>query len=405
MKHASILASLFALHGCHGSPAATSLSSAESSPPASSNEDRRGPGDSFIASAAPGISLNDLGRPFTQDFQRFQGSDGRSLFPKAGPILRTPQHLFEHDVDTIDTVEELAANAGAWGIRVASDEGRTNRYASLRVLEIDDVREIDDTTPMQRAPQGAVYYPWRIYMGRSYEVVLEGTSERFHAGVRASLLGFTGNISGFAAEHELTQTVRGRGLAPRNDRAIFARTTREIESHYRSTIDEPVPILVEWRRIPGRRADARPIQWTELRRDCAGEPGCEPCERWSFDRIEVSIPGQKSNGAPWDADDSAPDVVLSLRAAGDERTSSKWAAYQHSWRLDPAVVVDANVRLRLRAIDKDLMSDDPIFALNAKPGGTLKGGRLDFGAGSAVAFGRCTDAGASTSGSGKNSRP
>lgn len=392
MKNISILAVLLALGGCSGGSAATDRSSGSPDLPQRSDTPR-GPGESFIASAPPGLSLNDLGRPFTSDFQRFQGSDGQPLFPKAGAVLRTPQHLFEHHVDTVDTEEELAANAGAWGIRAGIGEVRTTRYASLRVLEIDDVREIDDTTSMQKAPRGAVYYPWRIYMGRSYEVVLEGTSERFHAGVRATLLGFSGNISDFASEHGLKQTVKARGLAPRNDRAIFSRTAEEIEAHYRGTIEEPVPILVEWRRIPGREGSARAIEWVELRRDCAGEPGCEPCSRWSFERIEVKIPDRKSNGNAWDADGSAPDVVLSLRAAGDDHSSSKVAAYQRTWVLKPAIVVDTDENIRLRAIDMDLLAHDPIFALNAKPGGTLPGGRLEFGSGSAVAFGRCVDAG------------
>lgn len=354
---------------------------------------RRGPGQSIVASAPPGLSLRDLGRPFTADFRRYQGADGQTLFPKAGSPLRTAQHAFEHDVDVIDTEEELAANAGAWGIGASISEGRSNRYASLRVLEIDHVYEIDDTTAMKRAPRGAVYYPWRIYMGRRYEVILQGSSERFHAGVRANLLAFSGNIDDFAEEHELKHTVQARGLAPRNDRAIFSRTPSEIRTHYRSTIDEPVPILVEWRQIPGRDVRVRPIEWSELPKDCAGEPGCEPCTRWSFHRLEATISSRKRDGRVWDADESAPDVVLSLRAMGDSRTSSKTVGYSRSWKLEPPVLVGPDDTIQLRAIDKDLIADDPIFAFHAKPGPTLAGGRLEFGSGSAVAFGTCVGAG------------
>lgn len=390
MKHHSIMTmTLGLLVACSSNAASSNTSSAATQ----LSPDHRGPGHSFIASAPPGLSLNDLGRPFTADFRRFQGSEGQSLFPEAGPVLRTTQHLFEHDADSIDSDEELAANAGAWGMKLGLEEHSASRYASLRVLEIDHVHEIDDTTAMRRPPRDAAYYPWRVYMGRSYEVVLEGSAEQFNASVRASLLVFTGDVADFARQHELRHSVRARGLAPRTDRAIFAKTTAEIEKLYRATIDEPVPILVQWRRIPGRQAPSRSVEWKELRQGCPGEPGCEPCGRWSFHRVEVGIPRSKQDGRAWDADGSEPDVVLILRAAGDTRTSTKQPAYRRTWTLSPAVLVDPGENLRLRAIDKDLMVDDPIFTLNARPGETLRDGRLEFGSGSAVAFGRCASGG------------
>lgn len=396
VKTLPLLMMLCALAACSGNSTATSRSAATS--PSRDATKRRGPGASFLASAPPGMSLNDLGRPFTADFRRLQGPDGQGLFPKAGPAMRTPQHVFEHDVDTIESEEELAANAGAWNIGLSHDERRSNRYASLRVLEIDDVHEIDDTTAMKRAPRDAEYYPWRIYMGRSYEVVLEGTSESFNAGVRADLLAFSGDITNFADDNELRHTVLARGLAPRNDRAIFSRTTTEIEARYRATVDEPVPIIVEWRRIPGRKGQLHPIEWLELRKGCAGDTGCEPCHRWRFERVEVGIPARKRDGRAWDADGSTPDVVLTLRAAGDIRTSTLEASYRRSWTLSPAVTVDAGTLIQLRAIDKDLMADDPIFTLSARPTGTLRGGTLEFGSGSATAFATCIDGGGTTPG-------
>ncbi len=80
-------------------------------------EARREPGESVIAPAPQGLSLNDLGRPFTRDFVRLQGTDGRSMFPSASRPQRTPQHAFEHSVETIDSREEWGCSCGGLGAR------------------------------------------------------------------------------------------------------------------------------------------------------------------------------------------------------------------------------------------------------------------------------------------------
>ena len=376
------------------SPTGTAAPQTSGAPARVTDARRATPGESLIASAPPGLSRRDLGRPFTADFRRFQGTDGQTLFPVAGAVLSTPQHAFEQQFDTIDSEEELAANASAWGIRTGGSEHRRTRYASLRVLEIDYVDEVDDATGMREAPPGAVYYPWRIYMGRRYEIVLEGSREQFHAGVRADLGVFSGEVGAFAKQHGLRHTVRALGLAPRNDRAMFSRSPEQLESNYRSTIEEPVAVLVEWRRIPGRNVAKRPIEWAALPKGCAGAPGCEPCRTWSFRGLEVTVSRRKSNGDAWDADGSAPDVVLVLSVGRSNRTSGKRQGYTRTWKLEPPVLVDAGQAVRLRAIDRDLMVDDLVFIHHGKPGPTLAGGKLELGAGSATLLGDCVDPGA-----------
>lgn len=367
----------------------TTPPSGETSAP--THEARREPGESIMAPAPQGLSLNDLGRPFTRDFVRLQGPDGRSIFPSAAQPQRTPQHAFEHYVETIDSREEWAAHASAWNLGAGVGDARATRFASYRAVQITQVYEIDDTTTMAVAPAHAVYYPWRIYMGFGYEVVLHGSADRFHAGVKAELPMFSGSIEDFVGRHELEWKARGRGLQPVSDQAIFARTPEALEASYRPSTSEPVPILVEWRRIPGREGHVETIEWKELRDGCAGEPGCESCRRWSFDRIEVSFPRRKRDGRAWDADDSPPDTVLTLRVGRDHRASTKQAVYERAWMLDSAVTVPSGESLELRAIDADLMSDDPMFSLSVEVPGTIEGGRLTFGSGTAVAVGRCVD--------------
>lgn len=369
--------------------AGATSSAGETSTPA--RDARREPGESIIASAPQGMSLNDLGRPFTRDFVRLQGTDGRSIFPHASSPQRTPQHAFEHNVETIDSWEEWAAYAAAWGLGAEAGDARSSRFASYRAVQIAEVYEIDDTTAMANAPRNAVYYPWRIYMGYSYEVVIHGAAQRFHAGVRAALPMFSGSIEDFVGRYELELDARGRGLRPVRGRAIFARTAEQIESSYLPSAGEPVPILVEWRRIPGREGHVERIEWVELREGCAGEPGCEACRTWSFERIEVNFPRRKSDGRAWDADDSPPDTVLTLRVASDHRVSTKLQVYERMWDLDSPVTVPAGESLQLRAIDSDLVADDPMFVLPVEVPSTIEGGRLPFGSGTATAVGRCVD--------------
>jgi hypothetical protein len=209
--------------------------------------------------------------------------------------------------------------------------------------------------------------------------------------VKAELPLFSGSIEDFAGRHELEWKARGRGLKPIHDRAIFARTTEALEASYRTSVREPVPILVEWRRVPGREGHVETIEWKQLREGCAGEPGCESCRSWSFDRVEVSFPRRKADGRAWDADDSPPDTVLTLRVDRDHRVSTKQEVYERIWMLDSDVTVPPGESLQLRAIDADLMADDPMFSLSVSVPGMIEGGRLAFGSGTAVVVGRCVD--------------
>jgi hypothetical protein len=89
-----------------------------------------------------------------------------------------------------------------------------------------------------------------------------GSAREFHAGVRATLPTFSGSVDAFASEHHLRTKALGRGLEPVNGSAIFAANAAEIATRY-SASGPPVPILVEYRQIPGRHGLDGAVRWAE----------------------------------------------------------------------------------------------------------------------------------------------
>lgn len=204
-----------------------------------------------------------LGMPHDARFLPLQGSEGASLFPDSGPPRRRAVNQMQHEYVLVESEETLAANLNGWGFLTAEAAGGTEwRHASYRAMQIAYAVDIDEATDMRDPPEGAVYYLSRIYYGHSYEMVLSGRTRDFHAGVRAQLASFGGSVDGFAKEHHLTTKAVGRGLEPKDGRAIFAKTPQDIEAAYSPT-GPPVPIVVEFRQIPYTRGLVGAIQWPE----------------------------------------------------------------------------------------------------------------------------------------------
>jgi len=338
-------------------------------------------GEALTASAPPGLTENDLGRPFNADFTRLQGSAGKPLFPNAGTPKRTPQRSMEHRSVRVSTEAELAANASAWGIPLGNIRAdMTTRYASHRALQIVEVVEIDDTTSALPPPDEAVYYPAKIYLGYSYEGLVSGDSADFSSTLHANLGAVNINLSAEAGENNLEFQAFGRGLNPTGGKSIFADDPKKLEAAY-SVSGQPVPVLVEWRMIPGRSGRAGQIAWSELKEGCAGAEGCAPCQRWRFDRMIVSIPRTKANGSAWDAGGTPPEVVLSLTAAGREQTT-RFKGTKADQSIGPIEVM-AGEAVGFSAVDKDLMNDDPIGS-GTTPIREFHSPRSEFGGSSAV---------------------
>ena len=168
-----------------------------------------------------------------------------------------------HEFDVVSTFEQLAANAKAWGIvDAAAGSATSDRYVTYRALQLSYVLEQDERQPMRCPPPNAAYFAWRIFYGHSFEAVISGGSSEFDIGVRASLLDgkFGMGIQEVATDLNLTAEFHGRGLRPASGQAIFARTLDEVGRRY-SNYGDAVPILIEYRLIPGRRPLEGNISW------------------------------------------------------------------------------------------------------------------------------------------------
>jgi hypothetical protein len=219
--------------------------------------------DSTLFVSAPlGLSDAFLGRPVDGDFEFIGGEAGASLFP-GGEVSTDPSSTVQHRYHFVEDSRDFKASAGGWGVSASLETASSRRYASFSSEQLVEVHQIDDTADMEPPPAGAAFFLWRIYYGHNYEVMVQGESERFHAGVRASFLGASGSIETFAESNELEVSFFARGLTPVDGQAIFAKTEEEIEAAYAAD-GPPVPIYVEYRTIPSAcAADPEQYEWLE----------------------------------------------------------------------------------------------------------------------------------------------
>jgi len=177
-------------------------------------------------------------------------------------VRRIDLKQMKHEMMFVETEEDFLANVSAWGYGdLHAGFAQNKRFASYQAQQIEYVLELNDATPMRSPPPGAVYYPWRVYYGRSYDVVFVGEAASFHAGVKADLWNVASvDIQAYAKQRNIEARMRGRGLKASNQRAIFARTPAEVEQAYEPT-SQPVPIFVEYRQLPGTAGLKNPVQW------------------------------------------------------------------------------------------------------------------------------------------------
>lgn len=310
-----------------------------------------------IASAPAGFSAYHIGKPHDDRFRLLPGEWSRSLFKKR-KVRASPQDQMTLKVVDVSDEETFTANASAWGLVSADFEVNGKRtYATRRLELVDDVLELDETSRMFKAPAGAVYYPWRVYRGWSFEVVCSGSSNLLNSGFKARFLEVEGSVGHFAKESGVECEVFGRGVKVDRKNAVFARKMEEIEERFRN--GPAVPIRVEWRLITGRAGKSN--QASKPRAGCAGSEGCEPCERWEFTQYKWEVPQMKASSDDWDLDGSAPDVVVAIRLDdGTHISSGKLSAYSVAWSFGSPLAVIPEERVTVTAVDKDLMADDPM---------------------------------------------
>src|SRR5690606_25749151 len=244
----------------------------------------------------------------------------------------------------IDDEESLAAHASARQLAgVSAGLSESERFVSRRLMLLHDVVELDETRGARRAPAEAVYFPYRVYRGWSYEVVCDTAKRELDAGFKARFLIAEGGIEAFSRNYGLKCHSVGLGVQADGSKSIFAKKLEDIDHSFRAAA--PVPVLVEWRRIPGRKGHR--VGPGALRSGCAGDLGCQPCDTWRFSRLTWSLSDRKPGGATWDADDSAPDIAITLSTdAGVAVTSPVIENFELDWRLRSPLELDAGARLR-----------------------------------------------------------
>lgn len=320
------------------------------------------PSSILVASAPEGFSAVHLGAPYDANFELLPGKAGRSLFPEA-PVHRSAQNRLSTEIVQASDAEHLAAHASAWhlaGAHVSLDHGKS--YVSRRLVQVADVVELDETDGARGAPDGAVYYPSKVYLGWSYEVVCEVSRSALDAGFEANLLVARGDIEAFSKQRDAKCQSLGFGVAFDNGKAVFAKKLEEVDARFHATA--AVPVRVEWRRIPGRKGHSE----TAPRAGCAGTAGCERCEAWEFVHVAWTIPQRDRTGASWDIDDSPPDVQLTLTAPGGVSLSSpEVQTYAFDWMLDAPVRLVTGSKVSIIATDRDVTAHDPMTTLSSEP--------------------------------------
>jgi hypothetical protein len=214
------------------------------------------------ADAPTGLSWQQLGVPYDANFQPMVGEGAGTLFPNAGPPIVLTVNEVSSDRELITTQEHLKASAHYLVVNGDVNALLQKRFGVFRAVQLAQVYELRDNTAMNRPPPGAVYYPWRIYVGHSYTEVVEGDRTQFTAEVGAEFLKWGANVEVEESRHQLQHHVAGRGLKPTSGHAIFAQSPEEIQRSY-TTVGETAPIVVEYRQIPNTRSADGSIAWEQ----------------------------------------------------------------------------------------------------------------------------------------------
>jgi hypothetical protein len=226
------------------------------------------PSDLTIAAIAPlGMTEAALGRPYSARFEPLIGKEARSAFPTAKAPRKVVVSAWQHQFLTFDSSMQLRANARALTVTGSAALAKNSRVVVWRAVQLTHAIEIDDTTEPRPVGSEGAFYVRKIYFGRVYDVVISGTEESFTAGVRAELLAYGGGVDALKKKYNLRVEISARGLQPKA-MAVFAQDAEEVRAAYVEdptyNSGKPVPVLVEFRRLPGAAVEEdAPIDWKE----------------------------------------------------------------------------------------------------------------------------------------------
>lgn len=242
----------------------------------------------LVHAAAPdGTGLFSLGQVVTSRMTPL----GVTVFANdAAHQHRADVNRFQHESFAVENEQSLSANASAWHVASAELAAATaERFATHRAFQIAYTVDLDASMMINAPPPGAVYYLTRIAFGHLYEEVVHGSETTFHAGLSAEFTrAASGSIEGWAQQHRLRFDARGLGMVPNDGRAIFARSSEEVQRAYQA-VGPDVPIFVVYRSLPAVVPPAgQAIAWRQ------------PVHlRVIFDRLDVYRNGSFIGSANW----------------------------------------------------------------------------------------------------------
>lgn len=212
--------------------------------------------DTFTVMAPQNVHEQDLGRPCDSSFNFISGEDGKAIYRRSSEPSR--HKMTDTYVTEFTSSRKLEFALKVWGIEANAGNDSDTRYAAYRMYETKKLVEVDDRgiDPDPPAPEGAVWYIGAIYFGYSVEAIASGDSQSFHAGVAAKIISQDlGKFRAVVENNHLQTRIKTRGLARAAEKEFSAvRSIDDLTKYYRED-EMPVPILVEYRSIPGTRAD------------------------------------------------------------------------------------------------------------------------------------------------------
>jgi len=335
----------------------------------------------FITVAPRGMNCDMLGKPFDRNFAQIPA--GR-IFKREPKVFEVPQHSFSHQFRLLESEYEIDAAVRIFNLQAQAFN--STAYAIYSAQQISTACVLnEDVAPTPPWPSDAIFYPIKMYRGRIYSVALAGHSSRLNAQAESSILSFGGNINAYAKRSQLTFRAYAKGLKPRSNTAIFAKTPSEIEKNYVQTSDPSSPvILVEWRLLPGRKNKKTPHK----------KPKPSTCTVIELYKIRWDIPPRKPNGYSWDwGFNSVPDVEVFITSDSGKRTLPKKSTFRYEATIRPPFTLTPGQTFVVEGRDLDGAMHDKIGLFESKPiwPSDVRQGKIDLNSGSIQVFFRCRD--------------
>jgi hypothetical protein len=209
----------------------------------------------------------------------------------------------------LDDLRTAALNTRVWGLCSIEDvQYYMMRCAVFRVYEVEHIWELDDLGRPAAVDGNAVYYLWRIYVGRLYEHVVHGDIGSLTKSVAEEFINAKGDIGSFVERNRLKQNIFRRGLRSTWGDEKFCEK-ENIAEYYQPEEARATSILAEYKVIPGRE---EPRTGSLLFKE--GEPSANNnMIRVNLEIEKVVIAAHRKGGEDWDeVNGGVPDPMIKI---------------------------------------------------------------------------------------------